>query len=86
MRNSSGRFLPFLSGPIRQAAIRSLREFHNSGSGIFAATKSLEDDNYYNKSVNIEVEHNIVYRNTGVQRITNKTKPAKKILDKVNLT
>lgn len=32
-------------------------------------TKCLEDDAECNKSINIEVEHKIVYRSTGVQRV-----------------
>ncbi len=40
--------------------------------------KCLEDEANCNKLINIEVEHQIVYRNTGVQRIKNKPKPAKK--------
>ncbi len=39
--------------------------------------KCLENDTNCNKSLNIDVEHNIVYRSTGVQKI--KTKPAKKL-------
>ena len=39
--------------------------------------KCLEDDNYCAKSINIEVEHKIVYRSTGVQKVINKTKTAK---------
>jgi len=38
-------------------------------------TKCLEDDALCAKSINIEVEHKIVYRNTGVQRVKNKTNP-----------
>jgi LacI family transcriptional regulator len=45
-------------------------------------TKCLEDDSYSTKSINIEVEHKIVYRSTGVQIMNNKTKPAKKYLIK----
>ena len=40
--------------------------------------KCLEDDVNCSKSINIEVEHNIVYRNTGVQKVKTKAKPAKK--------
>ncbi len=40
-------------------------------------TKCLDDDTYCSKSINIEVEHKIVYRSTGVQRVINKTKLAK---------
>lgn len=40
-------------------------------------TKCLEDGTYSTKSINIEVEHKIVYRSTGVQRVISKTKPAK---------
>ena len=45
-------------------------------------TKCLEDDTYCAKSINIEVEHKIVYRNTGVQRIKNKSNNKKKIVIK----
>ena len=41
-------------------------------------TKCLEDETNCTKLINIEVEHQIIYRNTGVQRIKNKPKPAKK--------
>jgi len=41
-------------------------------------TKCIEDDSYCSKSLNIEVEHKIVYRSVGVQKIKNKTKPTKK--------
>jgi DNA-binding LacI/PurR family transcriptional regulator len=46
-------------------------------------TKCLEDETNCTKLINIEVEHQIVYRSTGVQRI--KTKPAKNIINKVYL-
>ncbi len=39
--------------------------------------KCLKDDKYCNKSINIEVEHRIVYRSTGVQRIIDENKPIK---------
>jgi len=45
-------------------------------------TKCLEDDTLCAKSINIEVEHKIVYRNTGVQRVKDKTNPVKKIINK----
>ena len=41
-------------------------------------TKCLEDENYCSKSIHRDVEHKIIYRNTGVQKVKNKTKPAKK--------
>ncbi len=47
--------------------------------------KCLEDGSNCTKSIKLEVEHRIVYRSTGVQRIKNKTKPAKKILNRVFL-
>jgi DNA-binding LacI/PurR family transcriptional regulator len=43
--------------------------------------KCLEDDILCTKSINIEVEHKIIYRSTGVQRVKNKTKPAKEIIN-----
>jgi len=45
-------------------------------------TKCLNDETYCAKSINIEVEHKIIYRSTGVQRIKNKTKSIEKILNK----
>lgn len=36
--------------------------------------KCLQDESYCAKSINIEVEHKIFYRNIGVQRLKNKTK------------
>jgi DNA-binding LacI/PurR family transcriptional regulator len=47
--------------------------------------KCLEDDTYYAKSINIEVDHEIIYRSTGVQRVRNKTNPTKKIINKTYL-
>jgi DNA-binding LacI/PurR family transcriptional regulator len=46
--------------------------------------KCLKNDKYSAKSINIEVEHKILYRSTGVQRI-NTTKPAKEIINEVPL-
>jgi len=45
-------------------------------------TKCLENETDCAKAINIEVEHKIVYRSTGVQRIKNKTNPAKKTINK----
>ena len=39
--------------------------------------KCLEDEVYCSKSINIEVEHKIVYRSTGVQRIINENESVK---------
>ncbi len=44
--------------------------------------KCLHDDIYCAKSINIEVEHKILYRSTGVQRVKNKTKPLPQIMSK----
>ena len=45
-------------------------------------TKCLKDDSNCAKSIHIEVEHKIVYRNTGVQRIKTKTNSSKQIINK----
>ena len=47
--------------------------------------KCLEDDTNCTKSINVEVEHKIVYRSTGVQMVKNKTKHVKKIINNVYL-
>ncbi len=39
-----GKFLPFLAGPVKKAAIKSLRNFHDKASAILIATQSLEDE------------------------------------------
>jgi DNA-binding LacI/PurR family transcriptional regulator len=47
--------------------------------------KCLGDDIHCTKSINIEVEHKIVYRSTGVQRVKNKGKPYPQIAEEVLL-
>ncbi len=48
--------------------------------------KCLNDDNYCAKSINIEVEHKILYRSTGVQRVKNKLKPPSKVINEFYAT
>lgn len=43
--------------------------------------KCLQDESYCAKSINIEVEHKIFYRNIGVQRLKNKTKHPQEIVN-----
>ena len=38
-----GKYLPFLFEPVRQAAIRYIRNFHSKSQVLFVATQSLED-------------------------------------------
>jgi len=38
------KFLPFLADPVRNAAIRNLRDFHASAAAMLIATQSLEDE------------------------------------------
>jgi DNA-binding LacI/PurR family transcriptional regulator len=47
--------------------------------------KCLQDDKFCSKSINIEVEHKILYRSTGVQRVKNKTWPGQKMINEVYL-
>ncbi|MCB9990833.1 MAG: glycosyltransferase family 1 protein [Rhodospirillales bacterium] len=40
----AGKFLPFLTKPVKEFFIRQLRDFHHSGAGLLIATQSLEEE------------------------------------------